>query len=399
MITTTAAPRRRRRGARAPARQARWRCSLPEKAGSVGYGMTLSRRPSGVFVEHGGSGQAAGAAKLLDPAAPLTGTCPGLAVYKVWGGALVRGWRRGAPAACCCDSERYAYTSPIPRSHLGHAHRPRPLLPTQVNDIPWPCSSLAALAAEVDDPSQNGCRRNADTSVSGALASGGHRHFLQLLVATGLLPQVDKTATAFTLFAPSDAAVEAAVQGGTFKYGDLFASNPRLLAQVVGYHVAAGQALTAPTPSSATRLSPTLMQGDAGCGAGVGPAWSADAVRGGRGVARAGALVAGGSVWPTARVGGCTRGSAVSQFPARPSGSLLKPSLSLSSCRSLPLVHRAHRRCAAALLLHLPWPHGGRRDQRRLRARCGRGAAAGGVLAARGPRAGRGAWAHAVMWA
>jgi hypothetical protein len=29
-------------------------------------------------------------------------------------------------------------------------------------------------------------------------------------------------------------------------------------------------------------------QGDAGCGAGVGPTWSADAVRGGRGVARAG---------------------------------------------------------------------------------------------------------------
>jgi hypothetical protein len=159
-----------------------------------------------------------------------------------------------------CPCSLPAAALPAHRRLLGVTCRAAAPAAPQVNDIPWPCSSLAALATEVDNPSQNGCKRNADSSVSGTLAAAGHQHFLQLLVATGLLPEVDKTATSFTIFAPSDDAVAAAAARGTFKYAHLFASNPQLLAQVVGYHIVAGQALKTPSPSSATRLSPTLMQ-------------------------------------------------------------------------------------------------------------------------------------------
>ncbi|GBF94486.1 hypothetical protein Rsub_07020 [Raphidocelis subcapitata] len=220
---------------------ARWRCSLPEKPGSVGYGMVLSRRADGVYAEHGGS-NSEGPARLAEPVEPLPGTCPGLNVYVV-------------------------------------------------EEIPWPCSSLAALATEIDNASQNGCRRNADTAVSGALAVGGHRDFLQLLVATGLLPSVDKTSTPFTVLAPTDAALESAAARGAFKYGELFATNRTLLAQIIGYHIVSGQALKQPNQQSAERMTPTLMAGNPGCGARVGPSWSADGIiRGGRGVSRVGRI-------------------------------------------------------------------------------------------------------------
>jgi len=67
-----------------PAPKARWRCALPEKRGSVGYGVALRRYSSSVSVEHGGSHLNRTAdARLADLAAPLPGTCPGLTVYKV----------------------------------------------------------------------------------------------------------------------------------------------------------------------------------------------------------------------------------------------------------------------------------------------------------------------------
>jgi uncharacterized surface protein with fasciclin (FAS1) repeats len=157
-----------------------------------------------------------------------------------------------------------------------------------------PCNSLAALAAEANNPSQAGCTRNADRSVSHMLAAGGRTNFLQLLIAAGLLPAVDKTATSFTVLAPSDAAIEASANSGAFKYDHLFASNKTLLKQILGYHIASGQALKQPTRATAEKLAPTLMKGDAGCGAGVGPSWGADnLVRGGRGIARTGAVVEG----------------------------------------------------------------------------------------------------------
>ena len=170
----------------------------------------------------------------------------------------------------------------------------RPPLPRPVDAVPLPCTSLAAIAAEANNPSQAGCVRNAGRSVSHTLAATDRTHFLQLLLATGLLPAVDKTATAFTILAPADAAVEAAAAAGAFRYGDLFATNKTLLKQIIGYHVSSGQALKQPTPQSADKLAPTLMKGDAGCGAGVAPSWRADGlVRGGRGVARVGEPIEG----------------------------------------------------------------------------------------------------------
>ncbi|KAI8466831.1 MAG: hypothetical protein J3K34DRAFT_524238 [Monoraphidium minutum] len=227
------------------ATEARWRCSLPEKRGSVGHGMRLSRGEGGVLIEHGGSAVRDGPvlARLAEPAEPLKGTCPGLTIYKV-------------------------------------------------DAVPLPCSSLAAIAAEANNPSQAGCTRHADASVSHALLAGGSGQFLQLLAASGLLPAVDKTAAPFTVLAPSDAAVEAAAAAGAFDYGSLFATNKTRLRQLVGYHVASGQALAQPTRRSAEGLAPTLMEGGASCGAAGAPAWGADGlVRSARGVARAGAAV------------------------------------------------------------------------------------------------------------
>lgn len=210
----------------------------------------------------------------------------------------------------------------------------------QVDAVPLPCSSLAAIAAEVNDPSQAGCQRNAGNSVSHALAAGGRTHFLQLVLATGLLPAIDKTAGAFTIFAPSDAAVEAAGAAGTFDYGNLFATNKDLLRQIVGYHIASGQALLQPSQGSASSLAPTLMKGDPGCGAGGAPSWRADGlVRGGRGVARAGAPVEG-----ERRGGGGEAargwGSRVQRWTAR----------DLAGASSPLLTSGARRRAAAALL-------------------------------------------------
>lgn len=226
--------------------EARWRCSLPEKPGSVGYGMVLSRRADGVYVEHGGS-NSEGPARLVDPVEPLPGTCPGLSVYLVrpapgrcgflWGMPTPRGaarapgnraWRALRAAALACDG-------PCHRAAATASPRPPPCPPPpKVEEVPWPCTSLAALATEIDNASQNGCRRNPDTAVSGALAVGGHKHFLQLLVATGLLPGIDKTSSPFTLLAPTDAALESAAARGAFKYGQLFATNRTLLAQIIG---------------------------------------------------------------------------------------------------------------------------------------------------------------------
>jgi len=171
--------------------------------------------------------------------------------------------------------------------HKAHRSCPRPHGPRQVDATPLPCDTLAALATEVTNPLQAGCTINPDTSISHALVGSGRAHFLQLLVAAGLLPAVDKTSTAFTVFAPSDAAIEAAADRGTVKYSELFAKNRTLLAQIVGYHIGKYKALTQPSVESAVAVVPNLMKGDAGCGAGVGPAWGADGLlRGGRGVAR-----------------------------------------------------------------------------------------------------------------
>lgn len=164
----------------------------------------------------------------------------------------------------------------------------------QVDAVPMPCSSLAALAADVNNPSQAGCKSNVDRSVSNALSSGGRTHFLQLLLATGLLPQIDKTASEFTILAPSDSAIEGEAARGGFKYGELFATNKTLLRQLLGYHIVTNQALRQPTQASADKMVPTLMKGDAGCGANVGPSWGADnLVRGGRGVGRTGLVTEG----------------------------------------------------------------------------------------------------------
>ncbi len=177
--------------------------------------------------------------------------------------------------------------------HLQSTDPPTP----QVDAVPLPCSNLTTLANEVTKPLAAGCTLNPATSVSSALLAPGRTHFLQLLIATGLLRMVDETSLPFTILAPSDAALESAATRGGFKYGELFATDKAKLQQIVGYHVGTKQALPKP-PSAAdavARIEPNLMGGDAGCGAAAEASWGADGlVRGGRGVARATEVLPGG---------------------------------------------------------------------------------------------------------
>ena len=227
--------------------------------------------------------------------------------------------------------------------------------------MPLPCDSLAALAAEVDNPRQAGCSVEPDTAVSGALVARGHAHFLQLLTATGLLPAVDKTANAFTIYAPTDAALEAAAARGAFNYGRLYATNRSALAQAVGYHVAPGAALAAPPAGPEGALYSTLLTGDPGCEKGA-PEWGADGlVRGGRGVGREGAVTKGAE---RAR-GGPPSGGRACYASARRALRPPQPRTPPPPALSLPFVHRADRRRAGPLLRLLCAAARGQRGQRR----------------------------------
>ena len=64
----------------------------------------------------------------------------------------------------------------------------------------------------------------------------------------------------FTIFAPSDAAIQSAYESGTFNYPELFATNKPLLSGIVSYHAVPQVAFTAPNKSTSA-METMLAQG------------------------------------------------------------------------------------------------------------------------------------------
>lgn len=67
----------------------------------------------------------------------------------------------------------------------------------------------------------------------------------------------------FTLFVPTDAAIQAAYDSGSFDYPEMFARNASELAGVLAYHAVPQVAYTAPGPRTA-RMETLLSQGQGG---------------------------------------------------------------------------------------------------------------------------------------
>jgi hypothetical protein len=70
----------------------------------------------------------------------------------------------------------------------------------------------------------------------------------------------------FTIFAPTDAAIQSAYDAGTFDYAQLFATDKATLAGIVAYHAVPQVALSA--PGKYTGAMSTLLdqgQGNASC--------------------------------------------------------------------------------------------------------------------------------------
>ena len=93
----------------------------------------------------------------------------------------------------------------------------------------------------------------------------------------------------YTLFVPTDAAIQSAYESGAFNYPELFATNKSQLAGIVAYHAVPQVAYTA--PSRATLSMETLLsqgQGAASC-ASNSLSWRPDGfVYGGTGAAKLG---------------------------------------------------------------------------------------------------------------
>lgn len=92
----------------------------------------------------------------------------------------------------------------------------------------------------------------------------------------------------FTIFAPTDAAIQSAYDSGAFDYSEMFAKNKSYLSGIVAYHAVPQVAFVA--PSSDTLNMATLLndQGNASC-ANPALSWRPDGfVYGGTGAAKVG---------------------------------------------------------------------------------------------------------------
>jgi hypothetical protein len=69
----------------------------------------------------------------------------------------------------------------------------------------------------------------------------------------------------FTIFAPTDAAIQDAYESGALDYPEMFATRKPFLAGVVAYHTVAQVALTAPGAPTLTMSTMLTDQGKASC--------------------------------------------------------------------------------------------------------------------------------------
>ena len=124
-----------------------------------------------------------------------------------------------------------------------------------VDQVLIPCSDVAAIMGEIANvPSP--CKNN----VEGVLQRNGLSYYNALLLATGVNRPIFAAVRNFTLFAPTDAAIQAAYADGAFDYPEMFAKRKKELAGLLAYHAVPQVAHTAPSAATA-RMDTLLSQG------------------------------------------------------------------------------------------------------------------------------------------
>ncbi|WIA11373.1 hypothetical protein OEZ85_011494 [Tetradesmus obliquus] len=100
-----------------------------------------------------------------------------------------------------------------------------------VDQVLNPCSDIAAIMGEIANiPSP--CKSN----VEGVLNKNELTYFNALLLATGVQRPIFSSVRNFTLFVPSDEAIQNAIRSGALNYPYLYAKNATLLEGIVAYH-------------------------------------------------------------------------------------------------------------------------------------------------------------------
>jgi uncharacterized surface protein with fasciclin (FAS1) repeats len=130
-----------------------------------------------------------------------------------------------------------------------------------VDQVLLPCGDISAVMGEIANiPSP--CRNN----VEGVLNKNSLSYFNALLLATGVQRPVFSSVRNFTLFAPSDKAIQQAFRSGSLNYPYLFARNKTLLEGIVAYHAVPQFQFAG--PSKQTLSMKTLLSEVGGCLAG-----------------------------------------------------------------------------------------------------------------------------------
>jgi len=140
-----------------------------------------------------------------------------------------------------------------------------------VNQVLLPCGDISAVMGEVANiPSP--CKSN----VESALQKNELTNYNALLLATGVQQPIYSSVRNFTLFVPTDEAINAAYDAGELDYPTLFAKNKTLLQGLVAYHAVPAYMFAA--PGKATLAMETLLSQGEGKAACAKPSlsWKAD---------------------------------------------------------------------------------------------------------------------------
>jgi uncharacterized surface protein with fasciclin (FAS1) repeats len=130
-----------------------------------------------------------------------------------------------------------------------------------VDQVLLPCSDVSALAGEVVNV-QGECRTNVESALVGH--KGSLSYFNALMLASGVARRVYPAVREFTIFAPTDDAVQRATESGDFPYAEWFVSDKGALETALAYHVVPQQALARPDAQATRNLETLLQQGGVG---------------------------------------------------------------------------------------------------------------------------------------
>jgi uncharacterized surface protein with fasciclin (FAS1) repeats len=126
-----------------------------------------------------------------------------------------------------------------------------------VDQVLLPCSDVSALAGEVVNV-QGTCRTNVESALVG---QGSLSYFNALMLASGVAQRVYPSVRNFTIFAPTDEAIQRAADAGELPYAELFVRDKDALATALAYHIVPQQSISRPDAQTTRNLETLLQQG------------------------------------------------------------------------------------------------------------------------------------------